>query len=116
MNWTKALRLDELNETPRKVIHLEGAKILVLKHQEKIHAIAHACPHFKLPLTKGQISDDCAIICPFHKSAFDLETGDVKEWSPWPPVVGKVLGKLSSKKTLKVYPTKIEGDELFIQL
>ena len=116
MNWIKVLSLKALDETKRRVIKIQDTKLLVIKHNDKIHAIQHACPHFKLPLAKGEITDDCAIVCPFHKSAFDLETGDVKQWSPWPPAVGKVLGKLSREKTLKVYPTKIEGDEIFVQI
>lgn len=114
MNWKPALNASELDD--RKVVTVDGKKILFIKHKDKIHAIQHNCPHFKLPLSKGKITEDCAIICPFHKSAFDLQTGDVKDWSPWPPGVGKVLGKLSREKTLKVYPTKVEGDMIMVEL
>ncbi|MFO2903310.1 Rieske (2Fe-2S) protein [Legionella pneumophila serogroup 1] len=112
MEWKKALAVNDLDE--RKVVKVEKHKILFIKQKEKIHAVQHNCPHFKLPLFKGKITEDCAIICPFHKSAFDLETGDVKDWSPWPPVVGNVLGKISREKTLKVYPTKIEEGMILV--
>lgn len=114
MEWKKALAVTDLDE--RKVVKVEEHKILFIKQKDKIYAVQHNCPHFKLPLLKGKITDDCAIICPFHKSAFDLETGDVKDWSPWPPVVGNVLGKISREKTLKVYPTKIEEGMILVAI
>jgi nitrite reductase/ring-hydroxylating ferredoxin subunit len=61
----------------------------------------------------GKIEDH-TITCPWHRSAFDLQTGDVKDWSPWPPAVGKMLGALSRRKTLPVFPTKVEDDVIWV--
>ncbi len=72
------------------------------------------CPHLKLPLKNGRLTDDGAITCPFHHSAFDLETGDVKEWSPWPPLVGKALGSLVREKALPVFAAEVKDGWLWI--
>lgn len=53
-------------------------------------------------------------ICPFHHSAFDLKTGNVKEWSPWPPGLGRILGAISREKALKVYATKLEDGYVWV--
>jgi nitrite reductase/ring-hydroxylating ferredoxin subunit len=68
----------------------------------------------RFPLKGGQIHDG-AIVCPFHHSAFDLDSGDVKEWSPWPPGLGPVLASLSRKKVLRTYEVKIEDGAIFIR-
>ena len=46
-----------------------------------------------------------------------LEDGSVVEWSPFPlfPPYGKLLGKMSKKKDLHIYPTRIEGDFLQVE-
>lgn len=116
MAWMKSVAVAELTADERKVVEINGEKILLLQHQNDIHAVQHNCPHMKLPLQKGKITDDCAIVCPFHKSAFDLKTGDVKAWSPWPPLVGKVLGMISREKALKVYPTKVEDAHIWVDV
>jgi nitrite reductase/ring-hydroxylating ferredoxin subunit len=76
-----------------------GRKILVLNHENKFYAVDNTCPHLKLPLKSGKIEDG-AIVCSFHRSAFDLTTGAVKTWCPWPPGVGKLLSLVSAEKTL----------------
>lgn len=116
MAWHKTLTQEQLNDKSRHCLTIEGQKILILSHEGQVHAVAQQCPHFKLPLSKAKVSEDGAIVCPFHKSAFDLKSGDVKQWSPWPPAIGTVLGKISRQKTLKVYPTKIEGGEIFVEV
>ena len=114
MTWVPALNVKELQQNKRQKITLNSHDILLLWHQDEVHAVQSQCPHFKLPLTKGQLTDDGDIVCPFHKSAFNLKTGNVACWSPWPPVVGKWLGKISKEKLLKVYPTRIEEDMIWV--
>ncbi|MGD8996619.1 MAG: nitrite reductase (NAD(P)H) small subunit, partial [Anaerolineae bacterium] len=54
------------------------------------------------------------IVCPRHHSVFDLETGAVQEWAPWPPVVGRALGAIYQENTLPVYPTKVENGRIWV--
>ncbi|WP_133128671.1 Rieske (2Fe-2S) protein [Legionella nagasakiensis] len=114
MTWTPALPLNELKQALRQRLTINDQDVLFLWHQNEVHAIESKCPHLKLPLTKGKLTDDCAIICPFHKSAFNLKTGNVACWSPWPPIVGKLLGKVSKEKQLKIYSTRIEEDMVWV--
>lgn len=114
MNWFKALPQNELAEGEKRRITLNGQVILLLKHDNKIYAVSNKCPHLNLPLQKGKITQEGTIVCPWHHSEFDLVSGDVKAWSPWPPVVGKMLGCLSRQKALPTFQTKIETGDIWV--
>ena len=116
MTWVQALPRENLEAGGRQVVKIGERKILLVDLDGKICAVNNACPHLKLPLKKGKITADGALVCPWHRSEFDLETGSVNKWCPFPPVVGTVLGKISSEKTLPVFPTKIEGGQILVDL
>ena len=113
MEWIDAIAQSELPEGSRQVVRLGEHSILLIHEQGQIHALASACPHMRLPLKGGQVEEG-TIVCPWHHSAFDLATGDVQEWSPWPPAVGKLLGKVSREKALPVFPIKVENGRVWV--
>lgn len=113
-NMQKLFPLAELPEGARRVVEVGLRRVLVLNVKGEIFAVENSCPHMRFPLKDGRVTEDCGIICPFHHSAFDLKTGDVKEWSPWPPGIGRVLGAISRRKALPVYDTRVEDDCLWI--
>ena len=115
MKWIKIGALEEFPAGKRKVVMVEGKKILVINHKGKVYAMAPVCPHMRLPLKRGIIEDE-TIVCPWHHSSFDLNTGEVKRWAPFPPGVGKVLGALSKEKPLPLYPAKIEKGNVWVTL
>ena len=116
MTWTTALTADELAPGTRQVVKLEERSLLLLNESGKIHAVDSICPHLKLSLRKGKVTADGSLICPWHRSEFNLETGSVNKWCPFPPVVGGVLGKISSEKALAVYPTKVEDGQISVDI
>lgn len=116
MAFKITIGLAALQEKGRHTATIDGHKLLLIWHQDKVHAVQSQCPHLKLPLSKGTVTEHCTIICPFHKSEFDLDSGETTCWSPWPPVLGTVLGKISKEKTLKIYKTKIENGQVMVDL
>jgi nitrite reductase/ring-hydroxylating ferredoxin subunit len=116
MVWAKAMKFSELQAMGRQTIGIENHQLLLIWHENTLHAVQAKCPHLGMSLLKSKINEQCHLVCPFHKSAFDLKTGDVECWSPWPPVVGKLLGKMSKPKPLHVYETRVEGDDIMVQL
>ncbi|HDQ70499.1 MAG TPA: Rieske (2Fe-2S) protein [Chloroflexi bacterium] len=124
MTWTKALPQEKLPEGGREVVEIGGRAILFIHHEGKIYAVENACPHMRLPLKGGKIEANVQahaetqphITCPWHHSAFDLETGDVKAWSVWPPAIGPLLGAITRKKALPVFPSKIEAGYVWVDL
>jgi nitrite reductase/ring-hydroxylating ferredoxin subunit len=116
MNWIKVLPQDELPADGRKVVKVEQRAILLLNHNNEIYAVENSCPHLKLPLQKGKLTDDGAIVCPFHRSAFDLCTGEVKDWSPFPPGIGKLMGMMAKEKVLSVFSTRVEEGSIWVEV
>lgn len=116
MGWVKVLAESELNQGERQVVKVAKDKILLVNQGGTICAVKNACPHLRAPLNKGKITEDGAIVCPLHRSAFDLTTGKPQSWIPWPPGVGKLLGAISSEKPLKVYPTRVEEGDIWIEV
>lgn len=116
MTWKKVLTLDQIPEGERQVAKVDGQSILLIHHKGQIYATDSTCPHLRLPLQGGDITDDGGIVCPWHHSAFDLESGDVKAWSPWPPGVGRVLAAVSREKVLPTFPARIQDGEIWVDL
>jgi nitrite reductase/ring-hydroxylating ferredoxin subunit len=113
MKWVKVLSQSELPADARKVVTIGEQKVLLVNYNGQVYAVANACPHLKLPLKKGKIQDG-ALICPFHRSAFDLRTGNPTTWSPFPPVIGGLLGAISSEKPLPVFSVRTEDGNVFV--
>ncbi|HQN05551.1 MAG TPA: Rieske (2Fe-2S) protein [Anaerolineaceae bacterium] len=104
----------DVPENSRKVIKVGGYTVLIIHTQSQFFAVDNKCPHMRLPLQKGKISEDGEITCPFHRSVFDLASGNVKEWALWPPVVSKALGSLAREKALPVFETEVRDSMLWI--
>ena len=116
MNWIKVLPQDGLPDGHRRVVEVGGRPVLLASHKGQIYAMDNLCPHMGAALADGQIREDGTIVCPRHHSAFDLRTGVVMEWTPWPPGVGRVLGSLSKEKPLSVYATRIDEAGIWVAL
>ena len=48
--------------------------VLLIRRGGTVTALAHACPHLGLPLSKGVVRGD-TIICAFHHACFDARSG-----------------------------------------
>ena len=116
MTWTTALAVEDLAPGTKQVVKLAERSLLLVNESGKIHAVDSVCPHLKLSLKKGKVTPDGGLVCPWHRSEFNLNDGSVKTWCPFPPVVGSVLGKISSEKTLPVFPTKVENGQILVDL
>jgi apoptosis-inducing factor 3 len=42
-------------------------------------ATSHLCPHYKAPLSKGVLSSDGRVMCPWHGACFRVQTGDIED-------------------------------------
>lgn len=114
MRWIDAIEENRLPEGGREVVEVDGIPVLLIRHRGEVFAVAARCPHMGAPLKSGRITEDGYLVCPWHRSAFSLRTGDVAQWTPWPPGVGKVLGALRREHALPVYPVQVDKGRIWI--
>lgn len=55
-------------------VELAGCKVLLARSGGQTYAIGGACPHAGGPLHEGVLADGL-VVCPWHKAAFRLDTG-----------------------------------------
>ena len=83
---------------------VDGHQIAVVNlGEEGFRAIGDICSHAHAHLHEGEVEPDFGTIeCPRHGSTFDLETGRPRSLPATTPV--------------PVYPVKIEGDEVKVEI
>jgi NADPH-dependent 2,4-dienoyl-CoA reductase/sulfur reductase-like enzyme/nitrite reductase/ring-hydroxylating ferredoxin subunit len=74
--------VSELAEGAHRSVEIAGQKILVARVGSQCHVVGAICPHAGAPLGEGVLRDG-VIICPWHKAAFRVATGEHVE----PPAV-----------------------------
>jgi nitrite reductase/ring-hydroxylating ferredoxin subunit len=116
MSWLKALPFSALEDDACQVVKLGEHDVLLVKHAGEVFAVQKSCPHLGGHLKNGKITPDGHIICPLHHSEFDLRTGEIIAWAPWPPGVGPVLGAIREKKKLPVFATKVEDGAIWVAM
>jgi len=117
--WVAVLKSNDIAAGDLVPIEVDGLAVLIAADLDgKIFAIANSCPHLGTPLENGRLGEGSTIVCPLHKSAFSLATGDVVgDWCPFPPILGPViLGNLAPPEKVSTFPVRAKGSniEVFI--
>lgn len=116
MDWVRVLGVSELPPGTQRRVTVSGQTVRLVSQGDRLFAVSDTCPHMKLSLEGGKVTSDCFIICPHHRSAFDLSTGEPREWTPWPPGIGRILGMILGEKTLPTYPIRVRDGDIWIQV
>ena len=95
-------RLSQLQQTMRQTVEVNGKLIALFWHHERVYAIDGVCPHMGGPLSEGALEED-TVRCPWHAWRFRLDTG---VWAD-APQAGTRIG---------TYTTKIDGDQIFLEV
>jgi nitrite reductase/ring-hydroxylating ferredoxin subunit/uncharacterized membrane protein len=72
--WTDVLAESELEPNQPKRVQVNGSAVMLLKHEDGIHAIGAVCTHLGGPLDQGPIDGE-TVTCPWHGSVFSLQDG-----------------------------------------
>ena len=118
MQWKNAIRISKLKPGKPKMVTMGLKTLMVVKKGNQFHATEGLCRHMRWPLgLGGKIVDDC-ITCPLHQTRHRLEDGELVDWAPFPlfPPYGKLVGKMSRKKDLPIYETRIDGEYLQVKI
>ena len=75
-DFVAVLRDEELPEDQLRRVEAGGVKVLLVRRNGSIRAIAEVCSHLGGPLAEGQLEGD-SVRCPWHGSAFALDDGRV---------------------------------------
>lgn len=97
------IRVANKSEIPAgkgKSFMLQGAEVGVFNDAGNFYAVGNSCPHKGGPLSDGPCVDG-SVMCPWHGFRFDLKTGSNPEGMPY---------------QVKTYKTKIEGDEIQVEM
>jgi nitrite reductase/ring-hydroxylating ferredoxin subunit len=96
-----AAKVSEIPDWGKKQVTVDGRDILLVKVKGAVHAMEPECPHQGAPLSGALIKDAGHITCQRHGYRFSLQTGACDDFPEY---------------TLKVYPVKVEGDEVLVDL
>lgn len=72
--WSEACAVDEVSEGRGRVVMVNGQRIAVFRHQDRIFATSNVCRHQGGPLGEGRIVEGC-ITCPWHGWNYRPEDG-----------------------------------------
>lgn len=84
-DWQRVAKVSEFPPGSRKLVEIEGERIVVFNLDGAYHAIEDLCTHDGGDLASGEI-EGCEIICPRHGARFDIRTGEVKAPPAFEPV------------------------------
>lgn len=96
-----AAKASEIPDWGKKVVTVNGQEILLVKAKGAVYACETECPHQGAPLAGALVKDAEHLSCQRHGYRFNLKTGACKEFPEY---------------TLKVYPVRIEGDDVLVGL
>jgi apoptosis-inducing factor 3 len=103
MAWQKAASLDALEGRDAIGIEVDGIAVALFKIGGDIHATDGICTHDFGLLADGFVEPaDGTVECPLHQALFDVRTG-------------RALCAPATEN-LKVYPVRIEGSDILIDL
>jgi class 3 adenylate cyclase/nitrite reductase/ring-hydroxylating ferredoxin subunit len=142
--WVRVFAEDELATGDRRILRFDDFDVVIVRGDNGHYAFNNACPHLHLPLyeprnvaegdlgyfpgtqtprpANSTITDDLGVICRWHHSCFDLQTGDVRDWATRLQDDGtspgwEFLGDISKNRTkLTVYPCRVHDGYLWIAL
>ncbi len=142
--WVRVFEEDALASNEWRIVTMRDFDVVVRREDDGYFAFNNACPHLHLPLfdrralADGELgcfpgtdtprpinstfTDDRGVICRWHCSCFDLQTGEIREWASRLQEDGtsqgwEFLGDLSKNPTkLTVYGCRIHDGHLWIAL
>ena len=117
MTWHVAIKAKRLKPGKKKMVTVAKKMVLIGQTEDGYFATEALCRHMRWPLAYGgKVKDDC-IRCPLHQTTHNLKDGSLVEWSPFPlfPPYGKLVGKFSKQKDLKVYDARLQDENVEIK-
>ena len=118
LTWHVALKLSKLRPGKKKMINIAKNILMVGQDSDGYFATEALCRHMRWPLAYGGKVKDGCVTCPLHQTTHHIQDGSLVDWSPFPlfPPYGKLVGKMSKKKDLKIYDTRVKNGNLEVRI
>jgi nitrite reductase/ring-hydroxylating ferredoxin subunit len=100
-DWVRVAAKGDVAEGACIGVRLGEKEVAVYHMDGEFYATDNVCSHEYALLTEGWMENGC-IECPLHAAQFDIKTG-------------KALSA-PADEDIKVYPVKIEGDDIMVQI
>jgi nitrite reductase/ring-hydroxylating ferredoxin subunit len=101
MTWRLAIAAGSIADGEMVGLQIEDREIAICRIGDQYHAVHNICTHEYTLLSDGYFEDGC-IECPLHQARFDVKTGEPDGPPPTEPI--------------RVYPVKIEGGQVLVNL
>ena len=78
--WQPLAPLDDVPERTLQQRYLGDVSVLLYRRGDRVSALSAKCSHLSGPLGEGTLiegGDDPCVVCPWHGSVFEIETGEV---------------------------------------
>lgn len=76
--FVPVLAVGELPEGELRRADAGDTPLVLYRAGDRIHVLVETCAHLGGPLAEGHVDGGC-LVCPWHASAYDLDTGEVKD-------------------------------------
>ena len=118
MEWRNAVLLAKLKPGKPRMVNIGLKTLMVVEDEGVVHATEGLCRHMRWPLGLGGKVEDGCVTCPLHQTRHRIDDGSLEEWSPFPlfPPYGKLVGKMSKKKALPIYDTRVRDGYVQVRM
>jgi class 3 adenylate cyclase/nitrite reductase/ring-hydroxylating ferredoxin subunit len=142
--WIRVADNAEVRDGQPRLFELEAFDLVVVRQGDALFAFNNSCPHLHLPFFEKRAPDktgslispgsgrevprdsrlttDRGLVCRWHNSCFDLQTGEVREWCPKLQADGtskgwEFMGDLSKNRArLKTLPSLVRDGSLWVAI
>lgn len=101
-NFIKVTKINQIAKDSMKTVNVSGKQIAICNMDGEFFAIDDTCTHQQCSLSQEGFLEGATITCGCHGAQFDATTGQVLS--------------LPATANLKTYKTKIQGEDLYIEI
>lgn len=100
-DYEKVAKVSDVAEGEVESFFVDGEAIAICRVGGNFYAFKDECTHMSFTLSDGDLDGEC-ITCCYHGAEFNVKTGEVL--------------CLPAVESLNIYPVKIDGDDILVNL
>ena len=117
MELAKVSTVSEIPQGEMKKFDIDELEITIANVGGNLYAFEDRCPHMNVALHRGKLEGK-EVVCPLHKSRFDVTTGS-KTAEPRIPVpkafkMGSLMANVRTRDLI-LYPVKVIDGDVWIE-